>query len=343
MSQEVKENFDKIKAALITVSPFMASILRRTKIVLTESVPTAGATSNYVVLVNPKFFSKLSFKDKCWILCHETMHVAFSHTTRGKSTNPIVWNIAADAVVNNILEGFIKCSDMIKRFSVRMDDIYGLLCLCKINVDYNEFKKMSVEEIYRLLLKIKDPSVQYEPDIKGGDFPVNGDVLQEGDPEIYNKENPDEVAEEWRKAIVKAYAQQKLVGNVPLGLQRLVNNLLESKIDWKVLLRQAIHDGLGKLVVTTWKRPSRKHEDFPGIRRFTYPTVHCLVDCSGSISDKQLEQFISEVYAIAKNSPIIVIPWDAEAYTEVKADNPSEVISKVATMLKGGGGTVNRV
>lgn len=111
-------------------------------------------------------------------------------------------------------------------------------------------------------------------------------------------------------------------------------------MDWRALLRQGFHNGFGKTIVATWRRPSRKHIDFPGIHRFTYPRVHCLVDCSGSISEKELEQFIGEIYALAKQSPVSVIPWDAEAYQEVKAENQRVVVSKVAKMLKGGGGTV---
>lgn len=93
-------------------------------------------------------------------------------------------------------------------------------------------------------------------------------------------------------------------------------------------------------VVATWRRPSRKHADFPGVHRFAYPRVHCLVDCSGSISEREFEQFIGEIYALAKQSPVSVIPWDTEAYQEVKAENQRAVVSKVKNMLKGGGGTV---
>lgn len=343
MTQEIKETFDKIKATLVTISPFISALLRRSKIVLSKSVPTACVTPSYTILVNPEFINKLEFKDQCWVLCHETLHIAFNHVARSKDTNPVAWNLSADAVVNNILDSFIKCSDEIRNFTVNMKVIYELLCKANISVDCDELEKMAVEEIYKLLQKIKDTPVKYEPDIQNGDFPVTGDILQEGDPEIYDKEKSDEIAEEWKKTIVKAYTQQKLAGRVPAGLQRLIDNLLESKVDWRVLLRQAIHDGLGRLVVTTWRRQSRKHEDFPGIRRYAYPTIRCLVDCSASISDKELEQFISEIYAIAKNSPVAVIPWDAEAYTEIKANSPNEVINKVAKKLKGGGGTENRI
>lgn len=54
------------------------------------------------------------------------------------------------------------------------------------------------------------------------------------------------MAEEWRKAIVKAYAQQKVAGKVPAGLKRLVDDILQAKVDWRALLRQGFHNGYGK-------------------------------------------------------------------------------------------------
>jgi predicted metal-dependent peptidase len=336
----IKEDFDKLKATLMSISPFMSALLRRARIVLSESVPTACVTPSYSVVVNPKFLESLGYADKTWVMAHETVHIAFDHVKRGRVEHPQTWNLAADAVVNNMLEGFIKCSNEIKSFTIRMYDIHSALREFNISVNYDELERMTVEEIYKLLLRLPRLEIVFEIDLDGRGEPAEGEILQEGDPEIYGKGTPAEVADEWRKAIMKAYAQQKLAGKVPAELKRLVDDILQAKVDWRAVLRQGFHNGFGKTIVATWKRPSRKHVDFPGVHRYTYPRVHCLVDCSGSISEKELEQFIGEIYALAKQSPVSVIPWDAEAYQEVKAENQRAVVSKVSKMLKGGGGTV---
>jgi len=344
----IKEDFDKIKAALMAISPFMSALLRRARIVLSESIPTACVTLSYSVVVNPNFLEMLGYADKTWVLGHETVHIAFDHVKRGRVQYPRIWNLAADAVVNNMLEGFIRCSNEIKRFSIRMYDMQSLLYQFNIRVNHDELERMTVEEIYKLLLKIPwprgpaggDGDDLCERDLDGRGEPSGGEVLQDGDPEIYGKGTSEEVADEWRKAIVKAYAQQKLAGKIPAGLKRLVDDILQAKVDWRALLRQGFHNGFGKTIVSTWRRPSRKHADFPGVHRFTYPRVHCLVDCSGSISEKEIEQFVGEIYALAKQSPVSVRAWDAEAYEEIRAESQREVVSKVAKRLKGGGGTV---
>lgn len=171
----------------------------------------------------------------------------------------------------------------------------------------------------------------------------DGDVLQDGDPKIYDNDKEGEGADEaWKEGIAKAYETQKMTGKEPAGLKRAIDELLKPKVDWRSLLRQAFRIGLGKTVVETWKRPSRKSDSYPGLRRYTYPTVWCLIDTSGSISEKELTQFLSEVYNIASQSPVKVICWDAVSYDIISADNRAGIINKVLKNLRGGGGTIIR-
>ena len=62
---------------------------------------------------------------------------------------------------------------------------------------------------------------------------------------------------------------------------------------------------------------------------------------SGSMNKEEIEQALGEVYSIARMSVVKVYCWDAEVYEEVTARNQSEVISKVVSKIRGGGGTVN--
>jgi predicted metal-dependent peptidase len=61
---------------------------------------------------------------------------------------------------------------------------------------------------------------------------------------------------------------------------------------------------------------------------------------SGSISDKEAEQFLSEIYSITGDAPVSVVVWDAHVYDVIEAKSQAEVIAKVLGRLRGGGGTV---
>jgi len=402
--EELKTVLDKARATLVTISPFLSSILRKARIIATKTVETAGVNERGVVFVNPDFFSKLNFKETVWVLLHEVCHVAYLHPYRGKNKHPRVYNIAADSVVNDMLEDFIKYpSEKVKRFAVSGQKLYWFLRNAGIEVDSEDFMRMSADERYKLLMKVPWPKggelqcpncgsknivckklvikrthavgrfkckscgyeweaevevgrggvggvgeqvipveeIEVEEDLEAGDENKEEDVvLQEGDAEIYSKKTPQEIGEGWVKAVTRGLMQQRLAGKVPASLQRLIDRLLEPKIDWRALLKQGIREGFGKTVVQTYVRTSRKVPSLPGIRRFTVPTTRVLVDTSGSIDNRELAQFLSEVYNICRLSPVSVYAWDAKVYKPVVAKTPSEVISKVARQMKGGGGTV---
>ena len=85
--------------------------------------------------------------------------------------------------------------------------------------------------------------------------------------------------------------------------------------------------------------PNRRSDDLPGPINYR-PTVWCLIDTSGSISEEELKYFLGIAKHEAGNASLRVIAWDAEAYEVLKADSPQQVARRVASKMKGGGGTV---
>lgn len=177
-------------------------------------------------------------------------------------------------------------------------------------------------------------------DLEDRDFTGKGKVVKEGDEELYKGSDEDR-EEKWKEEVFKAYTVQKTIGNVPAGLKRIVDKLFKPKIPWQTQLRNAIKEGLGRTVVNSWTRLSRKVPyNVPGIKRYTIPTVWTLVDTSGSIGKRELWQFFTEIYAIAGMSDVKVVCWDSTAYETLHAKSKSEVVAKVMTRIRGGGGTV---
>ncbi|GAI97829.1 unnamed protein product [marine sediment metagenome] len=68
---QLRDEYDKLKAALLAAAPFITSLLRRVRIILSSSVPTAGVSKNGVMLINPEFWKSLDFRGKAWVLGHE--------------------------------------------------------------------------------------------------------------------------------------------------------------------------------------------------------------------------------------------------------------------------------
>jgi len=352
----LKDRIDKARATLITFAPFLSSILSKVRILATNRVPFAACDIKSQILINPKTMNKMPFEDFCFILQHECIHASFRHPQRGWNKHRQAWNIAADAISNSIVSAFLRCTYELRRHLVSPRTIADMLQ----GISEKEVEKMTVEEIYRLLPKIEGgdggggigegpiiprrrgtgegegTASPIENDLRGEE--ETGETIQEGDEELYNNE-PSEIEEKWRDIIAEATMAQKLIGTLPLGVKRLVDRYLASKLPWSTLIRQAVIDGVGKTVCSTWRRRSRKIRGFPGQKRLTHPTIHVAVDCSGSMSKKELSAIAAELFSLVKFAPLRVSAWDTRRHKVTEVKNVQELNRKLDDMWRGYGGT----
>jgi predicted metal-dependent peptidase len=167
-------------------------------------------------------------------------------------------------------------------------------------------------------------------------------TVNEGDKEDREAEGKgeDELEKRWREKLSDTLISAKMAGMLPAGWEILINELLKPEIDWRRLLLLTLTKGIGTKVKRTWSRPSRKLPFvYPGKETLKLNRVMVLIDTSGSIGEKELKKFVSEVYGILKeNAEVVVIPWDATAYDPILLRSQRD-IEKLKAGLRGGGGT----
>jgi predicted metal-dependent peptidase len=345
---DLRSEIKNIIAALVHREPLIGIFLKRTWIYESNEYPMASWTDGLRIYVNPPIFLNYSKPERTSILAHEVLHIFELHIPRSKSLGVprAIANIAADAKVNQHLS---ESNMQIPRNAVTLRTVSSM-----IGVDESELAKMSFEEIARLLAKNACSSCRQEGGgtgcdsncssnrdgagdlVESGGRGGRGDVLNEGDAGDENA-GSDEIANRAAKKAVETYTIAKTAGTVPGWAERVIDEILKPKVDWRRLLRAAIERGLGKKVRRSWMRPSRKGESFPGKELLNISTVVVAVDTSGSIGINELRRFISEVYGICRESArVVVIPWDATAYDPIVISRACDV-GKVK--LKGGGGT----
>ena len=172
-----------------------------------------------------------------------------------------------------------------------------------------------------------------------GDFvsEQEGEVIREGDGTLYEG-SENELEERWKEVLENAQLAAKMAGREPLGAMLAeINSILKPKVDWRALLRTAVSIGLQKHI-STWKRLSRKSDDFPGFQRYGLREVYAIVDTSGSISESELRQFLGEIYGAAKCAKVLVRCFDADVYEKLEVKRPSDA-KVIAKKMRGGGGT----
>ena len=128
-------DFDRnISAALLKIrmaSPFFGCLSLFAKYRPRKDIPTA-CTDGENIFFNEDFMKNLDKDELCGVLLHELLHCALLHTSllrKGIRDNTL-WNIAADVVVNNIIQK------------------QGNFALPSRSIQMPQFVDLSVEQIY---------------------------------------------------------------------------------------------------------------------------------------------------------------------------------------------------
>lgn len=140
---------------------------------------------------------------------------------------------------------------------------------------------------------------------------------------------------------VKIAEHMKNRGNVPAWLSRWAESRLTSKIDWKRELRKLIRSAIGwstGAVDYTYDRPNRRQSTLPNVvlprLRAPVPNIAVVVDTSGSMSDNEISEALTEIAAILKvQKRVTVLSVDAQVHAVRKVFRSDHV------QLIGGGGT----
>jgi len=336
MRVEVLDRIITARVGLLLRHPFFGNLATRLKIQACDDWCMTAATDGRNLFYNTQFFNAMSNKEIEFVIAHEILHCVFDHLGRRDSRNPMLYNIAADYIVNNLLvrdrigetPKIVDCFQDFKYEGWTSEEVYDSL--------FEEAKKNG-EEFLKELGEMLDEHLDLEGD---GTEEGNGDG--KSGPPKYSKEELDQIRDEMKEAMINA-AQTAGAGNVPAGVARLIKEMTEPKMNWRELLRQQIQSTIKSDY--TFMRPSRKgwHTGaiLPG-QNFEDTIDICVsIDMSGSISNKQGEDFLGEIKGIMeeyKDYNIKVWCFDTAVYNEqdFSADG-GEDLSEYE--IKGGGGT----
>lgn len=310
---------------------FYGLLLMHMRFGLDEKCPTAY-TDGYRINFNPEFLFSLSNNEVDFVLMHEIMHVVFKHCFRGRKTDPYLFNVACDIVVNsNIL------------FSNNMD--LKSITLAKygesmhIAPNKKEGYLYTAEEVYQMLIN--------EAKKKGGSSNPKDNSF---DDHTHWEEVDDEFTiDEWEKRIVNAAEAiskrgESASGNIPLGVERMIKELKRATINWRTLLNDFISLEVGDYSFTP---PDRRLDgpffmpDFNELVEAEDDSKEILfmVDTSGSMNAEQITQAYSEIYGAIEQFPSLTGYLGFFDYVVYEPVAFSAVDDILDIMPKGGGGT----
>ena len=335
------QKISKARAGLILDAPFFGSLALRLTVKADPTCETAwtdGTSLGY----SPAWIDQLPLDHVKGVLCHEVLHCALEHIGRRGDRDAFRWNMAADYAINPIIEeaGF---------------------ALPSTNLNDPAYAGMGADEIYS---RLPDPGPsQDSPEQGQGQGKGKGQAAGTGpdkgkqtgnDPggcgEVRDAKDAQgqpsaaaqsQAAADWRVATAQAAQQAKAMGQFPGGLARLVEEIINPKVDWRDALRRFVDQCARNDY--RWFPPNRRHIHaglyLPGIRSEEMPPIVVGVDTSGSIDQAQIDQFAAELTVILQdcNATACTVIYCDAAVQAVEEFGPQDY--PVTLHPAGGGGT----
>lgn len=317
---------ERARTRLMVVAPFFGSILLRHPMRATDTVPTAAVTNRGEILYNPEWCKDLTMPEAVFLLAHETMHVVFAHLARRGNRDPMVWNIANDAIINEII-----------RDEMRQDATPPAGA-----VDIPGAKGLSSEQLYEKLLRGGQT-----PELTIDDLCHGGAGGQDGQDEAMSPEDAKNAIADAKAELAAAATAAKMCGSLSANMEKVIGGFLDSKVPWYQVLERFFTGRADQH--QSWSHPNKRFRHIAYLpRRQRMPSMGRViigVDTSGSIGMDELQAYFGHLNALFEQchpSSVTVVYCDSEV-KKVEDFTPEEFPIAVREVCGGGGTDMGKI
>ncbi|QMU62416.1 MAG: hypothetical protein GKR92_12185 [Gammaproteobacteria bacterium] len=360
---------NKLAAArtrLILDKPFLGALVLRLPLVAADPNWCSGAATDAKKLYyNEDYINALDIQQTQFVLAKQALHCALSHFARRQHRIKHHWDLACDYAVNPLL---IKDGLKAPPETLVDDGYEGMTAeeiyhyIGDLDNENSELEKQSKDpsddqdnpnkdnpnkdnpnqnaSSHQPLSDAHDQEPQSSSDLGKDENSEEMDGLAP-QPAALTPQEQEELSVQWQQRLAGAAQTAKQAGKLGGSMARMVDFMLQPRLPWRMLLARYMTASARDDY--SYSRPSSRRGDpaiFPSMRSAQI-NVAVGIDISGSVDDKEMCEFMSEVDAIKANmrARITILPCDAalaegapwvfEPWDEIKLPNE----------LKGGGGT----
>lgn len=357
---DIETKLAAARTRLILDKPFLGALALRLPLVAADPkwCPTS-TTDGRKLYYNPDFIDHLSLEQTQFVLAREALHCGLSHFARRQHRIKGRWDVACEYSINPVL-------------------VKDGLTPPPATIVIAAYEGMTAEEIYPFIEdddsddpdaensqsgQDSDPSKggskEGQEQRKGGEgqSSKNNESQSGGDsqteqqqelqgtqgtaqPDPLSASELDALSTQWQQRMAGAALQAQQAGKLGGALARMVGEMLQPKLPWRMLLArymtQLARDDY------SYARPSRREGEMimPSLRS-SQANIVVVLDTSGSVTNEELHEFLAEINTLkAQLRASITLhacdtelskdgPWVFEAWEEFKL--PKE--------FHGGGGT----
>lgn len=331
---------------MLECHPFWGHLLLQMRLVPAPDLDALAATDCVRhIWYNPLHTRSLPLPQLGFLLAHEVGHALFETLERARGRNPYLWNCATDYAINRIVSLIRKPGEPHTPMYEPPSGQHPALGEIRPLLD-RRFDGLIAEAIYERLVSETTATLEWitlnlagtsvTGVIPHGGFDVHLPVdLSEADRQVL-RERLGMAVNVWRECARR--------GDVPAGLERVVDQWAKPRVPWQRML----HRYLGEATTPddySLARPNRRWlaEGFlvPGVVPRMEHDLIVAVDTSGSMSNDALASIGAELVALAMVEPnVTLLVGDAAVHQVVPARDLAAFLGGLR--LKGGGGTDHR-
>lgn len=282
-------NINDVVMKLLLEQPFYGYVASGASFEATEKVETIRMASipELVITYNPIWFESLTNGHKMGCVLHELLHIILLHPYRRGSRQQLLWSVACDMAVGELMPSNYIASD-----AVTVDRVMKKL---KRSIEHNR----NAEYYYDFITDVDD-ELSFAS-ITGDSF-----LVFEGEHRLKVQRLSDENASvpelnALKSNLSQAISEAESDGEIPAGLLEKTDEVYKDfQMDWRVILKRFL-TGRGRMIIRkSYKRQSRRYEELPGTKRSIGVDALIAIDESGSISDALVQSFYQELKEINK-------------------------------------------
>lgn len=295
---------------LLGTDPFYGHMLASTyRMYKNDDSPVCGVrvTDKVEMVINLNKWDKLPLIQQAEVLKHEMAHVMDGHCGNERLNQKEMDmgnNIAMDAAINeylpNLPAGCVSVDNINKQLSKD-----------------NKMLKYSTYEYYYNKMQ-EEGIIQY---VKGN--PNDNQIIDDHEFMETSDKAKSITDQVIQKAVGQALKASGGIGSLSQELAMKVSGILKSRVNWKQELKQFFIRSVRFNKTKTRKRANRRYGIlYPGRKKDYIAHIGVLVDSSGSMSGRPLELVANELFALSKQSNILmtVIVADCEVHEVYEFD-----------------------
>jgi predicted metal-dependent peptidase len=330
----MKNDLSKISKDLMLKEPYYGFFLIMLNKVWSNRLPTAGVSKNginYQLAINSEFWDSLSTLHKLGLLKHELLHIAFGHlTTFTLFKDKRLANVAMDMEINQYID-----EDWLPEGGINIEDYQEL------NLDYRAGCRYYYDKLKQFKEQKKekgssgcDNMDKLLDNIENGDIPDHStweefEDLPEAEKKLIEKQIQRVLSEAKEQTVKKC-------GHIPGEIEDVIKieEITPPKFDWRGYLRRFTGTSTKVFTKKTRRKENIRFAGNPGLKIKMKQRLLLAIDTSGSVSNDELREFMSEIHHIYKTgTDITVIQCDTriKSIEEYKGNKELEVQGRGGT------------